>query len=143
MGNGMKFVSMMAAAAAISLQKKQDDDYRVEPPEHFTGDDKDIFMHSMYKTYASEEMEEDKDTGEATPTGRVIITEADARALADEVVGTHKGLDGAEKSAYIDSHFGDSWAHYDVNEEGHIEVGAAPQFVRKLLDDNMAHIYSE
>ena len=50
-------------------------------------------------------------------------------------------MEGAAKQEYIDKNFANAWQHYDVNEEGDIEVGFAPQFTRMLLDDQFADIY--
>ena len=151
----MKFIAMIAAVAALNLEKKDSDwswdpepTYRVDPPAHFSGDDKDIFMHSMYKNYASDQLRPtgavlEDGTHEVAATGKHVISEADAKHLANEVVETHLGLTGDEKTKYIDEHFDKAYGHYDVNGEKEIEVGMAPQFTRMLLDDPHANIYSQ
>ena len=74
----MRFLSIMAAVSAISLSKHTrqdgfewtpvddiywDGEYRVDPPAQFSDPDTDVFMHNMYKTYASEGEKLNKETG--------------------------------------------------------------------------------
>ena len=59
-------------------------------PDRFSADSDDIFMRSVYNNYAIEK--EDKDTH--APTGVFYLDEANAQALAREVLSTHKGLTG-------------------------------------------------
>ena len=159
----MRFFSIMAVASAIKLQKDfewtppepywtsepnaEGDIYRVTPPEHVANGE-DTFQHSMYKNYASDQLRPtgavlEDGTHELAPTGKHVISEADAKVLADEVVETHLGLTGDDKKKYIDEHFNKAYEHYDVNDEKEIEVGMAPQFTRMLLDDPHANIYSQ
>ena len=100
-------------------------------PARFTGGSDDLFMRSVYEVYAMEE--EDKDTHR--PTGKFYLNESGARALASEVLGTHKGLHGANLANYLGSYFAKAWGHFDVNRTGKIAPENAPQFCRFLLSD--------
>ena len=54
------------------------------------------------------------------------MSEATATAAAQEVLATHKGLKGAELEKYLDTYFAKTWAHFDVNKSGHVEVIQMP-----------------
>ena len=137
----MKFMSMAVLAALFATAEavRVVKDKTLDPPEHFTADSDDIFMRSVHTTYASHPKDKDGKDIES----KVILTEGAAKALADEVVGTHKGLDGAAKADYLAAYFQKAWKHFDVNAEGSIEAGMAPMFVRFLLSDPHTNIYSQ
>ena len=118
------------------------DIYRVTPPENVANGE-DAFIHSMYKNYATQQVVLNSYTGEEVTTGKVVITKADALALAHEIVSTHKDLEEHEVHNYVDEQFPQSWATYDVNGEGEIDIGLAPMFARHVLQDSMAHLYPQ
>ena len=60
-------------------------------PARFNADSDDIFMRSVLNNYAREAAEEK--TGK--PLGIFYLTESDAKALAGEVLATHKKISGA------------------------------------------------
>merc|ERR1712196_371998 len=64
---------------------------------------------------SEEETEEDKKTGYkgGEPTGVFTMTEAQAKAAAVEVIGTHKGLTGAAADAYLGTYWAKAWGHFD------------------------------
>merc|ERR1712010_437161 len=101
-------------------------------PAHFGGDGDDIFMRSVLKNYALE-LKTDEDVPK--PTGKFILDEVQAKALASEVLGTHKGLTGAALKGYMDTYWAKSWGHFDVNKSGSIEAIKAPQLMRFLASD--------
>jgi hypothetical protein len=99
-------------------------------PARFTSGGDDIFMKSMIENYAQEGKNEN-----GTPNANFQMTEATTRAAASEVLETHKGLKGAEKDAYLKTYFPRTWAHFDVNKEGRVEVGSMPAFMRFIASD--------
>ena len=54
------------------------------------------------------------------------MSEGTAEAASKEVLATHKGLKSAELEKYLDTYWGKTWAHFDVNKKGHIEVTQMP-----------------
>ena len=88
-------------------------------------------MRSVYNNYAIEE--EDEDTNK--PTGKFYLNEANANALAREVLSTHKGLSGSALESYLDSYWAKAWGHFDVNRTGKIPLLYAPQLMRFLMSD--------
>ena len=112
--------------------------YERKVTDRFSADSDDIFMRSMITAYATEEeTEEDKKTGYkgGEPTGVFTMTEAQAKAAATEVVGTHKGLTGAAADAYLGTYWAKSWGHFDVNRTGKITVLRTPELMRFLCSD--------
>jgi len=78
-------------------------------------------MRSMIMKYAAEEK-----TDDGAPSGNFFLNEASARAAAGEVLGSHKGLAGADLKGYLDTYFPRTWAHFDVNKSGFIGVEVMP-----------------
>jgi len=87
-------------------------------------------MRSMIMKYAAEEKDED-----GVPNGAFFLNEASARAASAEVLGSHKGLKGADLKGYLDTYFPRTWAHFDVNGAGFIGVEVMPQFARFIASD--------
>ena len=141
----MKFSVLLALAAVEAVKINGDNGYffardigrgtldkkyeRV-PPARFSADSDDLFMRSVIMKYAAEEKTED-----GAPSGNFFLNEASTRALASEVLGTHKGLKGADLKEYLNTYFPRTWAHYDVNKTGFIGVEVAPQFMRFIASD--------
>ena len=99
-------------------------------PQNFASDDDDIFMRSMIETYALEAKNKD-----GTPSGKFWMDKEGSRAAAAEVLETHKGLKGDDLHLYLETYFPRTWAHFDVNRVGMIEVIKMPQLMRFLSSD--------
>jgi len=142
----MKFSVLLALAATCTAVKINGDNgyffardigrgtldkkYERVPPARFSADSDDLFMRSVIMKYAAEEKTED-----GAPSGNFFLNEASTRALASEVLSTHKGLKGADLKEYLGTYFPRTWAHYDVNKTGFIGVEVAPQFMRFVASD--------
>ena len=100
-------------------------------PAHFASDDDDIFMRSVYQNYAREKAEEKTEK----PLGIFYLTESDAKALAQEVLATHKGITGAAQAQYLQNYWAKAWGHFDVNRTGQIPALYSPQLMRFLMSD--------
>lgn len=87
-------------------------------------------MRSMIMRYAAEEK-----TDDLTPSGNFFMNEASARRACAEVLGSHKGLAGADLKGYLDTYFPRTWAHFDVNGSGMVGVEVMPQLVRFIASD--------
>jgi len=102
----------------------------------FAADSDDIFMRSMIEQYALEGKNKD-----GSPNGQFWMDEAGARAAASEVLNTHKKLSGAARTNYLRTYFPRTWAHFDVNRTGKIEVIKMPQFMRFLCSDQQMYLW--
>ena len=142
------FVALIAGASAIKLDKdfyfardNGRNQYERVPTTRFSGDHDDIFMRSMIMNYAQEATQ--KYTGEFSggkevidfPSGNFWMGKAPMERAAKEVVGTHKGISGADLDAYMTEYFQKTWDHFDVNGAGAIEVEKSGPFMRFLLSD--------
>ena len=112
------------------------DGYHRVPTAHFSADTDDIFMRSMIQQYALEGKNKD-----GSPNGSFVMTEAAARAAAAEVLHTHKHMEGAALNTYLDTYFPRTWAHFDVNQGGSIEVIKMPQLMRFLSSDQQMYLW--
>ena len=108
---------------------------RVTTP-RFSADSDDIFMRSMIEQYAQEGKNKD-----GSPNGQFWMTEAQSRSAAAEVLGTHMKLKGAELDKYLKTYFPRTWAHFDVNRTGKIEVIKMAQVMRFLSSDQQMYLW--
>ena len=99
-------------------------------PVQYDGPNADIFMKSMIENYALEQK-----TKKGDPSGTFWMDQDAAKAAAQEVLETHKGLTGKMLSDYVRTYFDKTWAHFDVNQTGYIEVSKMPQFMRFIASD--------
>jgi|ERR1719272_241208 len=102
---------------------------RVVPERYSTGND-DLFMRSMITTYAREGKNDD-----GSPNGQFSMTEAQTKAAAAEVMGTHMKMTGDKLKGYLETYYPRTWAHYDPNGSGAIAVETVPIFMRFLASD--------
>ena len=91
-------------------------------------------MRSVLNNYASEGSTKNA-AGDDEGSGTFTLGEGKAKALASEVLGTHKGLSGNNLKNYMDTYWAKSWGHFDVNRTGSIPAVAAPQLMRFLASD--------
>merc|ERR1719218_83587 len=140
----MKFalVALVAAAAAVSIRGDEviyqpgqsgmlgGGTYERVTPARFAADSDDIFMRSVIQNYAQEHA-----TKEGVPTGVFTLSESSARALAQEVLATHKNIRGQAQVDYLNTYWSKAWGHFDVNRTGSIPVLYAPQLMRFLMSD--------
>ena len=141
----MKFalIALVATASAIALNgdkpvvyqpgqsgKLGGGAYNRVTPARFSADSDDIFMRSVIQNYAQE-----AGTKEGEPTGVFTLTESSARALAMEVLATHKDIKGAAQVEYLATYWAKAWGHFDVNRTGSIPILYAPGLMRFLMSD--------
>merc|ERR1711998_98156 len=98
--------------------------YKRVVPDRFTEERDDQLMESVIDKYAREIKVEGK------LTGTMMLNLEDAKALAAEVLSTHKDM-GYYKQVDAMS-VEDAFNHFDVNHDGLIEAERAPQFLRYL-----------
>merc|ERR1712054_625493 len=101
-------------------------------PERFTEERDDQLMESVIEKYAREI----KVNGKLT--GTMMLNLEDAKALAAEVMSTHKDM-GYYKQVDAMS-VDDAFNHFDVNHDGLIEAERAPQFLRYLYPNGALDI---
>ena len=102
--------------------------------------DGDLFLKSMYKTYALEEKNCDEEDANCVPSGRFWMNPSGTRTAAKEVLATSLKLTGEAQKEYLDQYFDKAWAHFDVNQSGVLETTKMPAFFRFLMSDQFMDI---
>ena len=95
----------------------------------------DLFMRSVVENYSTEQVDDDDE-----PTGVWLTNEAQGRALAQEVLATHKGIRGAAFTAYMNQYWAKAWGHFDVNRTGKIPILYTPSLMRFLMSDQYVQL---
>ena len=106
-----------------------------EAPARFSADSDDLFMRSVVNNYSTEGKNED-----GSGNGVFTISEGQGKALAGEVLGTHKGIKGGALATYLGSYWAKAWGHFDVNRTGSIPILYAPQLMRFLMSDQYVQL---
>ena len=81
-------------------------------------------MHSLIEKYAIEMKVDGVETRE------FYLNKEGAQAVANEVRDTHSEANAALAEG---DRFGDIWNHFDINQDGFVEVERMPQFLRMYL----------
>merc|ERR1712238_35762 len=120
-----------------------DGKYERKITSNFANDNDDIFMRSMITKYAHEqrtpieELEDGSKIG-GEPTGAFMMAKKDMFRASKEVMGTHKGLKGADLDSYLER----CWSNFDVNGDGVLAVIKSPMFMRFLASDQGLFVLS-
>ena len=67
------------------------------------------------------------------PTGRIWLYKDGGMAAGREAVKEFYGFEDKKLEEYCAEHLAQSWKHFDVNDDGKIEIERAPQFLRMIL----------
>ena len=89
--------------------------YQRKVPGRFTEERDDRLMNSLISKYAREVRRDGHNTG------HMFCNKEDAKAVADEVLANHKDNTAVDK---VD--FEGTWTHFDVNNDGLVEVERMP-----------------
>ena len=92
-------------------------------------------MKSMIMQYALEGKNKD-----GTPNNKFWLNESQAKAAASEVLDNNKHMKPAERDTWIKQYWERTWAHFDVNKTGMVEVSVMPQFMRFLASDQQLQL---
>lgn len=106
--------------------------YKRQMPNRFTQERDDRLMNSLIQNYALE-MKDEK----GLPSGHFFLDKDAAKKACKEVIMSHWKYDEAKAKSYIKSKFGETWTHFDVNNDGLIEVERMPQFLRWFLGNSL------
>ena len=95
--------------------------YTRHVPGRFTEERDDRLMNSLISNYAREVRRD------GANTGHFFLNKDDARAAANEIIKDHQENISTDK---VD--FEGTWSHFDVNNDGLVEVERMPQFLRYM-----------
>ena len=103
--------------------------YDRKVPEIYTGSGDDKLMESLIKKYAVE------GNTNGSPNGQFYITRPALENVAKEVIGTHLKMTGEELEAFAQSRVPKLWSHFDVLNEGFLDVAKVPSLLRMLVGE--------
>ena len=112
--------------------------YERVPTTRFSGPNDDRFLWSMITKYAAEEKSNELYDGikdVPVPSGKFWLNKASTILAAKEVLATNKNIKGDALKKYLDTYFDRTWAHFDVNGTGYVEVMRIPSLMRFLASD--------
>ena len=138
----MKYTSILVLAAlfavsespvmAIQLAKKKKEDppptAADTPTSGYFGADEDDVMNNIFNHYAVEV------TNEAgAKTGQKVLYKDGAQKACAEVLLVSKQVSEAKMEAYMAEFFPRTWAKFDLNNAGEIDITESLTFMRSLL----------
>tara|TARA_B110000902_G_scaffold254664_1_gene318991 strand:- start:287 stop:760 length:474 start_codon:yes stop_codon:yes gene_type:complete len=138
----MKYTSILVLAAlfavsespvmAIQLAKKKKEDppptAADTPTSGYFGADEDDVMNNIFNHYAVEV------TNEAgAKTGQKVLYKDGAQKACAEVLLVSKQVSEAKMEAYMAEFFPRTWAKFDLNNAGEIDITESHTFMRSLL----------
>ena len=135
----MKYTSMIVVAAllatsveAITVTKKE----TVTPPptaadtptSGYYGADEDDVMNNIFNHYAVETT-----NAAGQPTGTKVLYKDACQKAAAEILLVSKQVSEAKMEAYMAEFFPRTWAKFDINNAGEIDITESHTFMRSLL----------
>lgn len=87
-------------------------------------------MNSMINNYALELKDKD-----GKPTGHFFLDKGAAQGVCEEVLKNNSHWNAGKADKWIASNFLSTWEHFDVNNDGIVEVERMPQFLRYFTGD--------
>lgn len=135
----MKYTSMIVVAAllatsveAITVTKKTD---ATPPPtaadtptSGYYGADEDDVMNNIFNHYAVETT-----NAAGQPTGTKVLYKDACQKAAAEILLVSKQVSEAKMEAYMAEFFPRTWAKFDINNAGEIDITESHTFMRSLL----------
>jgi len=98
-------------------------DYKRVVPKEYTEMRDDRLMNSLISKYAREVKKDGK------LTGQMFLNKEDAQSVSNEVLKDH-----VKHTATDETDFEGTWKHFDINNDGLVEVERMPQFLRYLTN---------
>merc|ERR1740123_2406405 len=134
----MKYTSMIVVAAllaasveSITVTKKTDAPPPTAPDtptSGYYGADEDDVMNNIFNHYAVETT-----NAAGQPTGTKVLYKDACQKASAEVLLVSKQVSEAKMEAYMAEFFPRTWAKFDINNSGEIDLPEAHTFMRSLL----------
>ena len=116
---------------AISLAKKTDAPPPTAadtPTSGYYGADEDDVMNNIFNHYAVETT-----NAAGQPTGTKVLYKDACQKASAEVLLVSKQVSEAKMEAYMAEFFPRTWAKFDINNSGEIDITESHTFMRSLL----------
>ena len=134
----MKFISLIAIAAVCSVSAINSDGKKATPPppptaadtptSGYYGADEDDVMNNIFGHYA---VPVTNAAGQAS--GQKVLYKDGAQKACAEILLVTKQVSEAKMEAYMSEFFPRTWAKFDMNNAGEIDVTESHTFMRSLL----------
>ena len=137
----MKFACVLALAAlliveptsAVSLDRKKKKEEPLPtaadtPASGYYGADEDDVMNNIFNHYAVEVT-----NAAGQKTGQKVLYKDGAQKACAEILLVTKQVNEAKMEAYMAEFFPRTWAKFDINNAGEIDVTESHTFMRSLL----------
>merc|ERR1719498_1116020 len=135
----MKFSSFVVIAAlfaltdvnAVSRKKKPEDPPPTAadtPTSGYYGADEDDVMNNIFNHYAVEVT-----NAAGSKTGKKVLYKEGCQKACAEILLVTKQLSEAKMETYMGEFFPRTWAKFDLNNQGEIDITESHTFMRSLL----------
>ena len=137
----MKFACVLALAAlliveptsAVSLDRKKKKEEPLPtaadtPASGYYGADEDDVMNNIFNHYAVEVT-----NAAGQKTGQKVLYKDGAQKACAEILLVTKQVNEAKMEAYMAEFFPRTWAKFDINNAGEIDITESHTFMRSLL----------
>merc|ERR1719164_699 len=131
----MKYTSMIVVAAllatsveAITVTKQAPPTAADTPTSGYYGADEDDVMNNIFNHYAVETT-----NAAGQPTGTKVLYKDACQKAAAEILLVSKQVSEAKMETYMAEFFPRTWAKFDINNAGQIDITESHTFMRSLL----------
>ena len=124
----MKFAIVAALAAIVSAQDPPPPVAADTPSSGYFGADEDDVMNNVFNHYAVEVT-----NAAGQKTGKKVLYKDGAQKACAEVMLVTKQLSEAKMETYMGEFFPRTWAKFDLNDAGEIDITESHTFMRSLL----------
>ena len=124
----MKFFIVAAIAAIASAQDPPPPVAADTPSSGYFGADEDDVMNNIFNHYAVEVT-----NAAGQKTGKKVLYKDGAQKACAEVMLVTKQLSEAKMETYMGEFFPRTWAKFDLNDAGEIDITESHTFMRSLL----------
>ena len=127
----MKFTHILALAAVAVAMKARDDPPPTAadtPSSGYYGADEDDVMNNIFNHYAVEVT-----NAAGQKTGKKVLYKEGTQKACAEILLVTKQLSEAKMETYMGEFFPRTWAKFDLNNAGEIDITESHTFMRSLL----------
>ena len=133
----MKYTNLIVVAAllvnfsqAITIHKEKDPAPTAAdtPTSGYYGADEDDVMNNIFNHYAVETT-----NAAGQPTGTKVLYKDACQKAAAEILLVSKQVSEAKMETYMAEFFPRTWAKFDINNAGEIDITESHTFMRSLL----------
>ena len=127
----MKFALVALVGLAAATQMMKDDPPPVAadtPSSGYFGADEDDVMNNIFNHYAVEVA-----NAAGQKTGKKVLYKEGCQKACAEIMLVTKQLSEAKMESYMGEFFPRTWAKYDLNNQGEIDITESHTFMRSLM----------